>query len=122
MSTMKENVVKLVASFEMTAKEDFPKTPRGYSMRTNACLIQLCLHADRAVRLACATSPLLRDMFVIAMHENEQDAEIKTILEPLYLAAVSKDHMRDHELEALKGEVTTLRAALKARNRKRSAR
>lgn len=120
MATMKENVAKLVALANVTDKTEFPKTPRGYIQRLNASMIQLCLHTDPIVRTACATSPLLRDMFVIAMFENEQDAEIKTILEPRYLEACSKEHMRDTELEDLRGQVTTLQAALKARTRKRS--
>ena len=118
MSTMKENVAKLVATVEMVSKEDFPKTPRGYSQRTNATLAQLCFHADPVVRLACATAPLLRDMFVIAMYERETDAEIKGVLEPRYIDACSKEQARDAELDAAKAEIESLKAALAQKSKR----
>ena len=90
MSNVRESVAKLMAYAEVTDKSAFKPIPSGYTQRSNAVILQLGLHPNKAVRKAVAENPLLRSMHVIAMYEQEQDAGIKKILEPRYQKAVSR--------------------------------
>lgn len=96
-------------------KNDFPKTPAGYARRERAALVQLCLHESKAVRKAAAQIPCMRDMFIVAMYENETDQSIRKLLEPQYQAALSKSDKRDSELEGANREIERLKAQLKAK-------
>lgn len=108
------NIVKLLSLLKLTSKDKFAKSPNGYAMRERASLLQLCLHPSKIVRLAAAELPLLRDMFIIAMYEQEKDKGIKAVLQPRFEAAVSKHQQRANEVATLTGQVAELRKLLKA--------
>jgi len=116
--SMKQHVDKLLQLIGIDDVAVFPKTPRGYSQRERASLLQLCLHKDATVRMAAAKSPLLRDMFVVAMYEAEKDADIKKVLEPRYVQALSKDQQRESEIDSLQSQVNELKAQLKKSKKK----
>ena len=115
MSTkMKQYANKLLDLLPLKNKEeDFEKSPQGYALRERACLAQLCMHANKTVRRAAAELPILRDMFVIAMYEREDDKKIKSLLHDRYIAALDKESSRDIELEAAQAENTLLKQQLK---------
>ena len=113
MSTMKQYAKNLLELRNLTNKdEDFEKSPQGYALRERACLVQLCLHENKIVRKAAAELPILRDMFVIAMYEQEEDKKIKASLKPRYLDAITKENQRDIELEHAQSEVARLQSLL----------
>ena len=112
--SMKQYVGKLIELLTVTDPNVFPKTPRGYAQRERASLVQLCMHVDKTVRMAAAHSPLLRDMFIVAMYESESDRDVKDVLEPRYLTALSKAEQRESEIVCLQDENESLKAQLKA--------
>ena len=116
---MSNSVANLNELFQVTDPSAFKKDPAGYERRNRATLIQLCLHPDKTVRMACATSPLLRDMFVVAMYQAEQDSEIKLALEPRYLACMTKQDQYAQTIDAQKAEIESLRALLAEKKNKK---
>jgi len=116
--TMSNSVANLNELFQVTDPSSFKKDPAGYERRNKATLIQLCLHPDKTVRMACATSPLLRDMFVVCMYQQEQDSEIKQVLEPRYLACMTKQDQYAQTIDAQKAEIEHLRAELAKKSKK----
>lgn len=111
--SMKQNIEKLLSLLKLTSKDKFAKTPNGYSMRERACLLQLCLHKNKVVRLAAAELPLLRDMFIVAMYELERDKAVKLILEPKFEAAVSKRQQYSNTVATQADEIKELKRKLK---------
>lgn len=110
--SIKSFAAKLFELRTLTSTDDFQKTPRGYQLRERAALVQLCLHPNPVVRMAAAELPVLRDMFIVAMFEQESNADVKAVLEPRYLEAISKEDERQAELEAKDSEIASLKEQL----------
>ncbi len=112
MSSMKKHAAAALELNAITSPDQFPKNQKGYSSRERATLVHLCMHKDKAVRLAVANEPLTRDLFIIMMRDQEKDAEVQKALEPRYLSAMSKEDTRKAELDDSRDECKALKAKL----------